>query len=93
MFKMHSPICTINADGESMVTLGMILVFATCANRVPPLGFPERPRIQFAHSQESPFPMANTCALVLTLPVHATYAQWKEKMESGIVLSPILGRS
>ncbi|KAJ8049999.1 G2/M phase-specific E3 ubiquitin-protein ligase [Holothuria leucospilota] len=81
------------ADEESLITLEDLLIFSTAASRIPPLGFPFDPCLEFHHDRESPFPTANTCALVLRLPLHDTYDDWKSKMESGIIQSPGFGVS
>lgn len=64
------------------------MVFATGANKIPPLVFPETRSIQFLHDLEKMYPTANTCALVLTLPNRTTYEMWKENVESGIIRLP-----
>ena len=49
------------------VSLGDVLAFATGASAIPPMGFNPTPAIKF-HST-SPFPLANTCANTLSLPL------------------------
>ncbi|RXN25305.1 G2 M phase-specific E3 ubiquitin- ligase-like protein [Labeo rohita] len=82
--------------GESSrpVTLQQILIFASGADKIPPLGFPCKPTIQFLHPEDYGmriFPEANTCDITLRLPLHASYLQFREKMESGILQSPTFG--
>lgn len=65
-----------------------ILIFATGASEIPPLGFPTEARLQFLHADDFPFgikyPLANTCTLTLSLPVHLKYEEFCQEMESGI---------
>ncbi|XP_070412239.1 G2/M phase-specific E3 ubiquitin-protein ligase-like [Nothobranchius furzeri] len=61
---------------------------------VPPLGFSHRPVIEFLHVEHGNrriFPEANTCEVILRLPVHPTYNIFVEYMESGILQSPTFG--
>ncbi|KAL0159487.1 hypothetical protein M9458_043212, partial [Cirrhinus mrigala] len=56
--------------------------------KIPPLGFPCKPTIQFLHPEDYGmriFPEANTCDITLRLPLHASYLNFREKMESGIL--------
>lgn len=77
--------------------LGDVLVFATGAANVPPLGFPTQPIIIFNHetnridSSKKLFPTANTCGLTLTLPVISDYDTFSEVMAEGIIQSPYFG--
>ncbi|CAG9819138.1 unnamed protein product [Phaedon cochleariae] len=62
---------------EEKISLVDILIFATGANHIPPLGFPLSPQITFLHDDSSPYPKANTCGLVLKLPVtHKSYEEF-----------------
>ena len=78
------------SDQNEACTLTDILIFATGAARVPPLGFSPRPGIQFCLSK---FPKANTCANILILPLeyYQNYEQFKESMIFGILNSPAFG--
>ena len=49
------------------VSLGDVLAFATGASAIPPMGLNATPAIKF-HTT-SPFPLANTCANTLSLPL------------------------
>ena len=49
------------------MTLSTILIFATGADKVPPLGFHPKPMIQFWHDVR---PRSNTCGNVLFLPLY-----------------------
>ena len=80
------------ADGNAGCSLQQILIFATGADRVPPLGFAPKPLIQF--SDESNYPTANTCANILTLPLannERCYEWFKNAMDFGILNSPGFG--
>ncbi|XP_039678115.1 G2/M phase-specific E3 ubiquitin-protein ligase-like isoform X1 [Perca fluviatilis] len=79
-------------EGEcSPVTLEKVLEFTTGASTVPPLGFPHRPQIQFLHEGNRIFPEANTCALLLRLPLHSAYEAFKQYMMEGILQAPTFG--
>ncbi|XP_056468231.1 G2/M phase-specific E3 ubiquitin-protein ligase-like [Gadus chalcogrammus] len=73
-------------DGDPSLTLGAVLAFATGLKRIPAVGFPIGPRLEFLHEEDGPalFPTANTCSLVLRLPVYPEYNRFKEAMEEGI---------
>ncbi|XP_048036146.1 G2/M phase-specific E3 ubiquitin-protein ligase [Megalobrama amblycephala] len=76
------------------LTLEMVLEFASGASSVPPLGFPHQPKIEFLHTfgQETRiFPEANTCLIVLRLPIHSTYEHFRTYMTEGILQSPTFG--
>ncbi|XP_062407242.1 G2/M phase-specific E3 ubiquitin-protein ligase-like [Sardina pilchardus] len=77
----------------SPVTLEKVLEFASGASAVPPLGFPERPLIQFLHEGNRVFPEANTCIVVLRLPLHSSYEAFEKHMTEGILQAPIFGLS
>ena len=88
--------CTIHSvDGEEetrTLALEDILVFATGANRVPPMGFPKKVTVQFDKS--SIFPTASTCALEMYLPIQwATYEEFKGGMIEGIVSGAGFGKT
>ncbi|CAM4672662.1 unnamed protein product [Leuciscus chuanchicus] len=79
-------------EGETDgVTLEMIMEFATGASTVPPLGFPHRPEIEFLHQDRKIFPEANTCLIILRLPIHTEYEMFKTYMTEGIMQSPYFG--
>ncbi|XP_056441184.1 G2/M phase-specific E3 ubiquitin-protein ligase-like [Gadus chalcogrammus] len=73
-------------DGDTSLTLGAVLAFATGLKRIPAVGFPIGPQLEFLHEEDGPalFPTANTCSLVLRLPVYPEYNRFKEAMEEGI---------
>lgn len=75
------------------MSIAEILVFATGAETEPPLGFPCVPQINFIHETGAKYPLANTCGLILNLPVVTTYEAFKEGMEEGILQSPTFGFS
>ncbi|XP_031328889.1 G2/M phase-specific E3 ubiquitin-protein ligase-like isoform X2 [Photinus pyralis] len=72
-------------NNETTVCLKQILAFVTGADAVPPLGFECTPTLEFLHDDRSRYPKANTCALILSLPViHTVYEQFKIHMDYGI---------
>ena len=74
--------CTFKAE-DSSCTLQQIMIFSTGANCIPPLGFIFRPSLQFTTSR---FPIANTCANCLSIPLeHDVYENFKEAMEFGFL--------
>ncbi|KAL1270813.1 hypothetical protein QQF64_029829 [Cirrhinus molitorella] len=79
-------------EGEcDPINLQMIMEFTTGASSVPPLGFPHSPQIEFLHDNGKIFPEANTCLVVLRLPIHTEYEMFKRYMTDGIVQSPTFG--
>lgn len=51
---------------------------------IAPLGFDRQPELQFLHDDSSLFPKANTCALILSLPVvHKNYESFVFSMNYG----------
>lgn len=72
-------------------TLEEIFTFATGVPIPPSLGFDKQPTIEFL-SEEAIFPQANTCALILKVPVfHNTYELFKEKFIYGIKEGMVFG--
>ena len=84
-------------DGEEIITLSLenVLVFASGAATVPPFGFPCRPSLAFLHAPlngtKPIFPQANSCGIVLYLPLRKLYQDFKKWMTEGIVQSPTFG--
>ncbi|XP_041830515.1 G2/M phase-specific E3 ubiquitin-protein ligase-like [Melanotaenia boesemani] len=83
-------------DGSRSVSLDKILIFASGVDQIPPMGFPQRPQIEFLHAPHESgarrrYPEANTCSVVLRLPIHHTFEDFVEYMESGIRQSPTFG--
>lgn len=84
-------------DNERDVTLEDVLVFATGSSQEPPLGFQYPPSLHFLHAPEDIrpsdilFPTANTCTLVLRLPVCSAYDDFVLVMDGGIRQSPCFG--
>lgn len=81
-------------EGTRPLNLGKILTFAAGVDSIPPLGFSSTPVIEFLHSQDANrrvFPEANTCEVILRLPIHPTYSLFVDFMESGILQSPTFG--
>uniref|UniRef100_A0A8B9JEN5 HECT domain-containing protein n=1 Tax=Astyanax mexicanus TaxID=7994 RepID=A0A8B9JEN5_ASTMX len=81
--------------GSYPLTLSDVLIFASGASTIPRLGFPVEPELHFLHLQEGEaqrsYPEANTCSIILKLPIHSTYEHFKDKMESGILQCPTFG--
>ncbi|XP_041844498.1 uncharacterized protein LOC121642078 isoform X3 [Melanotaenia boesemani] len=78
-------------EGECSITLENILEFASGASSVPVVGFPQRPQIHFLHEENRPFPEANTCLIILRLPIHGDYNTFKQHFIDGIVQAPVFG--
>uniref|UniRef100_A0A8C7WVA3 HECT domain-containing protein n=1 Tax=Oryzias sinensis TaxID=183150 RepID=A0A8C7WVA3_9TELE len=79
-------------EGEcSPVTIENVLEFTSGASTVPPLEFSHRPQIQFLHEDNRIFPEANTCIIVLRLPLHSSYDAFKQHMIEGILQAPTFG--
>ena len=77
------------SDGDFKASLKEALTFATGASVPPPMGFDNKPLLEFV---EGVFPKANTCVPVLYLPLgHHEFNQFKEKMDFGILNSPFFG--
>lgn len=75
------------------ISLEDVLMFATGADKIPPLGFPVKPSLDFIYDKARKYPEANTCALILRLPIHQTYEEFSDHMISGIVQSPYFGQA
>ncbi|KAJ3640473.1 hypothetical protein Zmor_003767 [Zophobas morio] len=92
-------------EDEDGVTLKEILIFATGASSIPPLGFSTKPVIQFMHTKVTHenltdvckkryFPEANTCALQIHLPVfHKDYCNFELDMDFAITNSKMFGKA
>lgn len=82
-------------DTDIKVTFDNLLMFATGTDRIPALGFDPEPTLEFLHIPVNGslriYPEANTCGLVLRLPLHASYESFNESMILGIVQSPHFG--
>lgn len=79
-------------EGEAgPITLEMVLEFASEASAVPPLGFPHHPQIQFLHEANKIFPEANSCLIILCLPIHTEYETFKRYMTEEILQAPTFG--
>ncbi len=78
-------------DTDIKVTFDNLLMFATGTDRIPALGFDPEPTLEFLHIPVNGslriYPEANTCGLVLRLPLHVSYESFNESMILGIVQS------
>ncbi|XDV26107.1 hypothetical protein PO909_029892, partial [Leuciscus waleckii] len=74
------------------LTLSQVLAFASGSTSIPRLGFPVEATSEFLHPQENEpaeiFPEANTCSIVLRLPVHHQYEDFGEYKKDGILQAP-----
>ncbi|XP_041864838.1 G2/M phase-specific E3 ubiquitin-protein ligase-like [Melanotaenia boesemani] len=81
----------IEEEEAGPITLETVLEFTSGASAVPPLGFPYQPQIQFLHDHTKIYPEANTCVVVLYLPIHSSYEAFKKYMMEGILQAPTFG--
>ncbi|XP_046855567.1 G2/M phase-specific E3 ubiquitin-protein ligase-like [Xenia sp. Carnegie-2017] len=84
--------CFANVS-EPLVSLPMIMIFATGLEEEPPLGFHDKPTICI---WEDVRPKSNTCAHILYLPLHndkddLSYEEFQEMMNDEILNSPTFG--
>ncbi|MGH0176643.1 UNVERIFIED_CONTAM: hypothetical protein FKN15_073409 [Acipenser sinensis] len=83
-------------DSACPVSLETILVFATAADAVPPMGFVPEPSIEFLHSQgqlQEIFPQGETSFNSLKLPIVQTYEEFRRNMDYAICYSIKLTKS
>ncbi|KAJ8246862.1 hypothetical protein GJAV_G00256190 [Gymnothorax javanicus] len=61
------------------VTLEAVLIFATGLRRIPAMGFGQQPQLGIRHPEDglARFSRANTCSLVLRLPVAPSYTKFR----------------
>ncbi|XP_026036725.1 G2/M phase-specific E3 ubiquitin-protein ligase-like [Astatotilapia calliptera] len=78
-------------EKATAVCLEDLMMFATGLTAVPPAGMTPPPCIQFL--SDSPFPVANTCANTLKLPICDSYGIFKANMDFGIQNAPGFGCS
>ncbi|XP_065121922.1 uncharacterized protein [Paramisgurnus dabryanus] len=80
-------------EGEcAPLTLENVLEFASGASTIPPCGFFPQPTIEvFPEELGKIFPEANTCVLVLKLPVHKDYDSFKAQMCNAVLWAPTFG--
>nr|XP_055051832.1 uncharacterized protein LOC129437605 isoform X2 [Misgurnus anguillicaudatus] len=76
-------------EGQAAVSVEDVLMFATGLSSLPPSGLEPLPQIEFL--DHSVFPMANTCANSLKLPLLDSYTLFKSQMDFGIQNSPGFG--
>uniref|UniRef100_A0A8C6WEB4 HECT domain-containing protein n=1 Tax=Neogobius melanostomus TaxID=47308 RepID=A0A8C6WEB4_9GOBI len=67
-------------EGKGPTKLGDLLAFTTGSNVIPPMGLTPAPTIEF---QMGKYPIANTCANCLRLPIHHRYEDFKMNMDFG----------
>ena len=76
-------------EDERPVTLciGDLLMFITGADRLPPMGFPDVPVIEFNHNPSVRLPTPSTCAPSITLPMSqaSSYDHFQDMMIQGLV--------
>ena len=89
--KMFKNLITAGIHGEEKeVTLTDLLVFATGAATIPPLGFSPQPMMEFLHPGDEEYeaqkdmPTSNTCALILRIPILRDYEDLKEVMVNAL---------
>ncbi|KAF3850672.1 hypothetical protein F7725_012444 [Dissostichus mawsoni] len=79
----------MDCEEQGPVSLEELFMFITGLKTQPPAGMTPHPCVTF--SQETIYPMANTCANTITLPLLETYARFKANMDFGIQNSPGFG--
>ena len=83
--------CLNFVAGLTQVSLRDILIFATGASKIPPMGFSPQPTVSF---WEDVRPKANTWGTVLFLPMALeveNFEKFEEMMDDGIMNSPFFG--
>uniref|UniRef100_A0A3B3HZS0 HECT domain-containing protein n=1 Tax=Oryzias latipes TaxID=8090 RepID=A0A3B3HZS0_ORYLA len=68
-------------EDNSAVTLEEVLMFAAGVPCVPPAGMSPLPRLHFMSPSTSKFPMANTCANILKIPLLDSYTAFKQEQD------------
>uniref|UniRef100_A0AAY4A4M1 HECT domain-containing protein n=1 Tax=Denticeps clupeoides TaxID=299321 RepID=A0AAY4A4M1_9TELE len=79
------------SEKATAVCLEDLMMFAAGLTAVPPAGMTPPPCIEFL--SDSPFPVANTCANTLKLPICDSYSIFKVNMDFGIQNAPGFGCS
>lgn len=80
----------MHVEESKNLTLQEVLAFACGLEELPPLGFQNPPLIEFLHTDRK-FPEANTCDIVLRLPIHRSYDEFCTLMCSGILQATEFG--
>ncbi|XP_058629589.1 G2/M phase-specific E3 ubiquitin-protein ligase-like [Onychostoma macrolepis] len=80
----------MQVDQSKNLTLQEVLAFASGLEELPPLGFKNQPIIEFMHTDRK-FPEANTCDVVLRLPILRSYEEFCNLMCSGILQATEFG--
>lgn len=92
MYTLYTKIFFIILKDPAVMSLGEILAIWTGLNTIPSLGYDQSfISIEFLHYEQSNFPKANTCALVLYLPIHNNYEDFKNFMNYGIPNGMVFG--
>lgn len=85
-------IIILSAESQPQM-LNLVLQFTTGAREVPPLGLNPRPSLMFRHPEDlepddcsREYPVANTCANILRLPILAQYDKFKARMEEALAV-------
>lgn len=86
-----SPLSCVAEGKCNPVTLEMVSGFAYGASAVPPPGLPRCPQTQFLYKANKIFPEANTCLIILCLPIHNDYDTFMKYMTEGILQAPCFG--
>lgn len=76
-------------EGQAAVCVEDVFMFATGLTSLPPSGLEPLPTLEFL--DDSPFPMANTCANTLKLPLLDSYNVFQANMDFGIQNAPGFG--
>lgn len=87
--KINYCVYFLLSEKVTAVSLEELLMFATGLTALPPAGMIPPPCLEF--SSDSPFPVANTCANALKLPLSESYRIFKANMDFGIQNSPGFG--
>ncbi|XP_007545094.2 G2/M phase-specific E3 ubiquitin-protein ligase-like [Poecilia formosa] len=76
-------------EKTTAVSLEEVLMFSTGLTAIPPAGMMPSPHLEFL--SDSPFPLANTCANTLKLPLLDSYTAFRANMDFGIQNAPGFG--
>lgn len=72
----------VNEDGETVMTLGDVLAFATGSTKIPVIGFEQERTITFDHDAPEGWKLtSNTCINTITFPINKVLPQFKSFSE------------